>query len=203
MTAFFHDLWNMFTTYTNIWDSFSFLTAYSIQIYTVIFLLSIIMGVYIYKLFFTLMFFFSYVTFSVYLLSPKTSWQNTVAFFSVTGVVFSFLAYQWSKLAACVISIIIGGLTGYFLFGTLPAAVAGIFLFFFLCYLFPLHTLCIEMPLFGALGIYDLYRLPLYVILAIFIAGVLFNMLISRKQTMFTKIYPDRVRYMLEKRKLI
>lgn len=182
-------------------ERFAFLGDHRTLIYTVIFGLAFLLGFYIYKLYFSVTFFYLFVTATILLLSPRTSWQNTVATLSVVGVIFSFLSFRWNHVAAIIFCAVIGGMLGFLIYPLLILVILFALAGGALAVIFPVHSLCVFLPLFGALGLYEIYRLPVWALFLIILAGIGLQLLIARKQTMFSKPYPQKLAYWLEKRK--
>ena len=190
-----------FGKYTKVWDTFTYLNAFRIQIFTVLFLLAILLGFYCFRLFFAALFFYVFVCVSTFLLSPITSWRNTVAFFSVFGVIFTFLAFRWNRVASITVCAAVGALVCYFLLPSLISAAVGAILAGVLAFLFPVASLCFFIPLFGTMGVCELLSLSVWVGVVLFVVGIILQWAFSQNQILFPKPYPDWFAYRLQKRR--
>lgn len=142
-------------------------------------------------------------------LRDRTDWGAVVTLFSVAGVALSVLGYGWYRLGGVVVCAIAGGLMAsvwstslWVIWGT--AAAFGI-----LVLIFPVITICFTTAMWGGWLLLDtLYLVTgkniepygLWVALAAG-AGFLVQLCISRKQKLFPKACPERLRYWMEKRR--
>ena len=189
MTDVFVACWSFFSKYTDIWDRFSYVGDYKKQILSVVFGLALAVGFYIYRLYFCATFFYLYVTLCTLVLPRFISWPRVVAFFSVSGVMLTFLIYKSARFGGAVICGVIAGMIGYMIMGIL------LFLYF------PVHTVCLLMAMFGGLGLSSLYGYPDYMGAAVGAVFTIIQLLLTRKQTLFEKRYPARVQYMIDQKK--
>ena len=201
MADLFENVWNFFREYTDLFEDFSSLSAHRDIIFGVIFGLAVLLGFFFFRVYFAAVFFLIFVAASVALLSPIASWQNTVAFFSVNGVIFAYLSFKWVHLAAFADCTAIGALIGGLITGSYIGAIIFGLLFMILCILFPLHSVCIAMPLFGTLGIVSLFELPIWLGIIMMVIGTGLQFSFAVNQKIFPKTMPDSLRYRLEKRK--
>ncbi len=202
MAFVFTGLWTFFSRHTNIWDRFSVLDEHLVfVILYIVFALALFIGFYIYRLYFSVTFFYLYVTACVFVMPRFLSWVNVVAFFSVTGVMFAFLIYKWHRLGSLVLCGAIGGMLGYMILPENFFVVIAAFVAMAITFFFPVHGICIFMALFGGLGLSSVFVIPdLIGIFGGIVCG-LFQIWLTRKQTLFDKKYPSKIQYMLDKRK--
>ena len=166
-----------------------------------VFLLALLFGFYLYRLYFSAVFFYLFVTLSVFVLAPRTSWQNTVAFFSVVGVMLSFLSYKMTKSGGVILCSVVGGMLGYMIVPSVVSAIIGAVIAGALTIIFPVISICVFMSLFGGMGIGEIADLPVFVTILIVIAGAALQLFLSRNTALFDRKYPDKLRYYLEQRK--
>lgn len=194
-------LWNFFCDHASIWKDITEITGYRTVILAILFGLAALLGFWAFRVYFSLSLFLTFVAVSVALSGSGADWQHTVAFFSVVGVILAYLSFRWPYFASYFMSSAIGAMVGYLISGELIGAILFGTLFLGLSVLFPLHTVCAAMSLFGALGLASLFEIHILWSIPIFLAGFGLQLFIARKQTLFGKIMPDAVRYRLEKRK--
>ena len=201
MATVFRKIWQYLAGITNIWERFEFLSQYKFGIFMCVFLLALLLGFYLYRLFFSVVFFYLFVTLSVFVLAPRTSWQNTVAFFSVVGVMLSFLSYKMTKSGGVILCSVVGGMLGYMIVPSVIAVIVGVVIAGALTIIFPVISICVFMALFGGMGIGEIANLPVFVTILIVIAGAALQLFLSRNTALFDRKCPDKLRYYLEQRK--
>ncbi len=201
MTDVFLKCWSFFSQLTSIWDRYAYVADYKIAIFSVVFGLALLVGFYIFRLYFSMTFFYLYVTLCVLLLPRFLNWYDVVAFFSVSGVIFSFLMYKCNRFGSLLLCGIIAGMIGYMIlpqsFFVAIFALLGLLISFF----FPVHAICIFMALFGGLGLSSLYGYPDIAGAAVGAVFAVVQILLTRKQTLFENRYPAKIQYMIDSRK--
>ncbi len=193
---------HFFFEYTSILDKFAYLENYSGVILTVIFASAIVLGFFVYRLYFSVIIFYVLTTVFIWLLSPVTSWQNTAACIAVVAVIISLLSFRWTHFAAILTCLVMGGLFGWLVYPAVVAAVVGGLVCGALSVFFPLYSICVFLPIFGALGIYEIYSLPIWAVILVILAGIAIQLLVSRKQALFARNYPAKIDYWLDQIKL-
>ncbi|MBE5823257.1 MAG: hypothetical protein E7308_04230 [Butyrivibrio sp.] len=201
MKEVFISCWSFFSKITNIWDRFIFLKDYEDEILMVLFGLAIIFGFFIYRLCFSITFFYLYITACVLILPRIMSMQNTVAFFSVSGVIFSFLLFKCNRIGAFVMCGVIAGMIGYMILPKEFAVAVAVLLSLIMVMFFPFHSVCIFMGLFGGLGFSSMMGLPVWLGIVWAAAGAIAQMYLFRKQDLFGQVLPPKLQYYLDSKK--
>lgn len=171
-------------------------------------LLTCILGFKIYRALFSTSLFLLIALVSSTTLGGRMDWGAVVTLFSVAGVALAVLGYGWNRLGGVLVCVIAGAImtTAWslpLLTITLISAVMGI-----LVLVFPVITICMTTAVWGSWLFLDaLYLLTgrngsygVWVVL-LTIVGFAIQMLISRKQKLFSKVCPNRLRYWMEKRR--
>ena len=192
----------LFFEKTGISDRFNGFEQYELIILAVVFTIALVVGFYFFRFYHSVLFFGAYIYICVLLLSRIMNWQNTVAIFSVSGVFLAFLFYKSIHFGSLFLCGFLGGLMGYMIFPNIFFVAFFVVLAMVVTFYFPVHGICAYMAFFGALGLSSLFNLPVYVGI---IAGALFSVFqifITRKQSVFDKRYADKIQYMLDKKKV-
>jgi hypothetical protein len=138
-------------------------------------------------------------------LLSELPWGQVVAWMSVTGVVVAFLAYRWYHFGGFCICMLIGGCVGWLIYPSyVLAGLLGI-AFGAAEWFFPVITIATATSLWGAWMLFDGFGVDapmktVGILLAMSI-GIALQMFMNRKQKMFAKPIPQKLRYRLEKRR--
>ncbi len=167
--------------------------------------LALLLGFRVYRGYCSAMLFMLTATVTCILLRDRVSWRAVDTCFSVIGVVLAFFSLFWHRLDACLFCALIGGCAGWVLFrsvwGIIPLALIGLIL----TLTFPVETLRVMTSILGCWILWDaaVWRglgIPFIVTVPVVAVGYLSQRLVSRKQTLFKKVRPDRVTHWLEER---
>ena len=167
-------------------------------------LLACVFGFYVYRVCFSTLLFIG-IAEGLCLVMSKEPWGNVAVYIAVLGTVFGFLAFRWHRFGGFVICAAVGACMGYachpsIAIALLCAAVAGIAELYF-----PVITICGMTSLWGAWLLADIaWREKAYygwLFAGTAIVSLLWQLFMNRKQKIFAKPYPDKVRYWLEKRR--
>ncbi len=167
MATVFDRVWSFLSLKTDIWDRFLFLTNYRVWIFGTVFALALAAGCFVYRMYFSITFFYLFVTISTVLLKPHMAWNYVVAFFSVVGVIFTFLSYRWSRAGGIILSAALGAMTAWMavLFFAGEGLGIGSIAFILICaiasavcaFFFLKPTVCVLTAVFGGFGLAELF----------------------------------------------
>lgn len=169
----------------------------------VIGVLACLFGFWVYRAYFSV---FVFMGISIILCSTLSElpWGRVAAWCAVSGVVIAFLAYHWNHFGGFCISVIVGSCIGWFIYPSYFLAGGMGILFGVVELLFPVIAIIGSTALWGAWILVEGFQLqPMLRIISIVLAtivGFTMQMVTSRKQKLFSKTMPQKLRYWLEKR---
>lgn len=170
-----------------------------------VFLLFSFFGFKLYREVFAILMFLATACLVSFLGKGRYDWGGVTAVFSVTGVIMGFLGYRFHKLGGVCMCVLLPFLWlwewGIFWpYALLAGGFAGLFAFFF-----PVLGIEGVTAVFGAFYFFlpgkDMTHMS-WMGPACAGAGFCFQYLANRKQKLFQKTCPDRIRYYLEKRRV-
>lgn len=171
MATVFDRVWTYLSLETNIWDRFSFLIQYRTIIFSLIFGAALLVGYLVYQMYFSITFFYLFVTLTTILLRPYIAWNYVVAIFSVAGVIFTFLSYRWTRVGGLVLCAVIGAMCGAYISAVLIgtdiniASISIMVVFALVAFLAEFfltqYTICIMTAVFGGFGLAEVFGFPL------------------------------------------
>lgn len=208
MTGIINHWFEIFASETGILGEMRRYQGGGVWVLLVLGLLTCLFGFKLYRGLFSISLFLFIALVSSVTLGSRMDWGSVVTLFSVAGVALAALGYGWSRLGGVMICFIAWAMMitvwNTSLWVILPAAAV----FGILVLIFPVITISATTALWGGWVFMDaLYlmtgnngRYGVWVVL-LAIAGFMLQLFISRKQKLFPKVCPDRLRYWMEKRR--
>jgi hypothetical protein len=148
-------------------------------------------GFKLYRLLFSMIIFLAVMHLSCTLLNEVASWKEIVTCFSVCGVVTAAIAYHWNKLGGMVVATLIAAGMLWSCNESIKMLIYAVVLAALFVHIFPVLSISFFTTFGGAWMLKELDKFPwdrnTFVIFVIVV--VLFQMLMNRKQSIFTKTY--------------
>ncbi|MBQ4523914.1 MAG: hypothetical protein IJA10_13330 [Lachnospiraceae bacterium] len=164
-----------------------------------------VLGFRTYRMFFSAILFMGTATASFYFMTGTESLRSIATCVAVVGVVLAFFGYRWHRLGGFVLCFLVGMCIGWLLYPSiLLAVVCGVFAGMAEIF-FPVIAISAMTSLWGAWMLADAFKvsgaLQIVTISGIAVISVVWQLFLNRKQKLFTKVCPDRVRYWMEQRR--
>lgn len=125
------------------------------------------------------------ILFSCFLFRDKMNWGAVVTFFSITGFVMAFLAYQWKLTGAVLTAALIAGVFAVLAGMPLPGVILCILLGGVAAIRFPVPGVCLSTSVFGGVILSELVsvkgRMPILVSVFFMISGLALQAFLVRK----------------------
>ena len=164
-----------------------------------------VLGFRTYRMFFSAILFMTTAVAAFHFMAGKESLRSIATCIAVVGVVLAFFGYYWNHLGGFVICFLIGMGTGWLLYPSYLLAVACGILAGVAEALFPRIAISAMTSLWGACMLVDGFQmsgaLQVVAVLGVAVISSVWQLFLNRKQKLFAKVCPDRVRYRLEQRR--
>ena len=162
-----------------------------------------ILGFRTYRMFFSALLFVVVAMASFWILEGEAL-RSIATCVAVVGVVLAFFGYRWPKLGGFTICFVIGMCFGWIIHPSLILAIiVGVLAALFELY-FPVLAISGMTSLWGASLLVGKLEfdgvIEIVVIMLITIGSTIFQLVINRKQKLFSKVCPDKIRYRMEQR---
>lgn len=209
MTAIIGKWFEIFASKTGILGEIRQYQEFGIWLLLVVGGLGCFFGFKVYRAMFSVNLFLAIALAGSVVLGGRIDWGAVVTFFSVVGVALAVLGYGWYRLGGVAICALAGAMMAIICSGSLWPGLAVAIIFGILVLLFPVITICFTTSLWGSWLFFDALCLVTGMnsqflwlfIAAAAAAGFLLQLYMSRKQKMFSRLCPDRMRYWMEKRR--
>lgn len=208
MTAIMNMWFEIFASYTGILGEIRQYQNFGIWILLLLGCTICFLGFKIYRGLFSIIIFMLIALGSSMMLEGRMDWGSVVTLFAVGGIALAVLGYGWKRLGGFIVCAVSGALmagtfsTSWWVMG-LAALILGV-----LVLVFPVITICFTTAVYGSWLFLDVLYLMIgkdtgYGIWVVLLAaaGCLLQLYMNRKQKLFSKVCPDRLRYALEKRR--
>lgn len=208
MTAIINMWFEIFASYTGILGEIRQYQDSGIWILLLLGCTICLFGFKIYRGLFSVIVFMLIALGSSMLLGGRMDWGSVVTLFAVGGIALAVLGYGWKRLGGVIVCAVSGALmantfsTSLWVMGLAALILGGLVL------VFPVITICFTTAVYGSWLFLDVLYLMLgkdtgYGIWVVLLAaaGCLLQLYMNRKQKLFSKVCPDRLRYALEKRR--
>lgn len=209
MTAVISKWFEIFASETGILGEIRQYQGLGIWVMMLLGFLACFFGFKVYRALFSVSFFLVIALVSSMVLGSRTDWGSVVTFFSVAGITLAVLGYGWHRLGGFLVCAFAGAMMAsalstsvWVILGT--AAVLGL-----LVLVFPVIAICFTTALWGGWLLWDTLSMAavidgwIYGLLLLLLAGagLVIQLGMNRKQKLFSKVCPDRIRYWMEKRR--
>lgn len=164
-------------------------------------ILACFLGFYVYRFYVSGMLFGAVTILICTLMNPSSNWGAVVTCFSVVGVILAFLSYRWAHLDAYIFSCVATGLMGWVLFGNAVGACCMAAAAFVIIRTFPVIGICMISSIAGAWILAEMMGSNLASGIGIAVAGIFLQMIMSRKQKLFSSPVPEKVSLWMAERK--
>lgn len=158
-----------------------------------------------YRMFFSAILFMGTATASFHLMAGTESLRSVATCVAVVGVVLAFFGYRWHRLGGFMICFLIGMGIGWLLYPSLLLAVVCGILAGTLEVFFPVIAISVMTSLWGTCMLAEGFQLSgalqVAAVLGIAVLSSAWQLFLNRKQKLFAKVCPDRVRYWMEQRR--
>lgn len=164
-------------------------------------------GFRIYEICFSILLFMLFSYLLTVWLQEKASWGTIVSWFCTVGVFLAFLGLYWHRLGGCVICGLVGGTVAWILCHNIWISILSAIITVVSVWMFPVIIICLSTAVWGGWILFDVmnsvgwnfYALPIAI--GFGVIGFVVQLLWSRHQTKFKKIYPTFITYKIEQRK--
>lgn len=169
----------------------------------VICVLACIFGFFVYRAYFSALVFMGI---SIVLCSALSAmpWGQVAAWCAVLGVVMALLAYRWHHIGGFCICILVGACIGWNIYPSVVLSVGIGLLFGLLELYFPVIAIIASTSLWGSWMLVEGFQLQIVwkivMIGLVTVVCFILQMMMSRKQKLFTMPIPQKMRYWLKKR---
>lgn len=209
MTAVISKWFEIFASETGILGEIRQYQGLGIWVMMLIGFLACFFGFKVYRALFSVSFFLVIALVSSVVLGSRTDWGSVVTFFSVAGITLAVLGYGWHRLGGFLVCAFAGAMIASGLSTSVRVILGTGAAFGLLVLVFPVITICFTTALWGGWLLWDTLGLIMVIdgqlyglLLSLMVeAGFLVQLLMNRKQKLFSKVCPDRIRYWMEKRR--
>lgn len=209
MTAVISKWFEIFASETGILGEIRQYQGLGIWVMMLIGFLACFFGFKVYRALFSVSFFLVIALVSSVVLGSRTDWGSVVTFFSVSGITLAVLGYGWHRLGGFLVCAFAGAMIASELSTSVWVILGTGAAFGLLVLVFPVITICFTTALWGGWLLWDTLSLVMVIdrqlyglLLSLMVeAGFLIQLLMNRKQKLFSKVCPDRMQYWMEKRR--
>lgn len=164
-----------------------------------------VLGFRTYRMFFSAILFMTTAVAAFHFMAGTESLRSVATCVAVGGVVLAICGYYWNRIGGFVICFLIGMGVGWLLYPSYILAVACGILAGTAEVFFPVIAISVMTSLWGACMLAEGFQmsgaLQVVAVLGMAVISSAWQLVLNRKQKLFAKVCPDRVRYWMEQRR--